>query len=324
MGISYPLSRDQMTDPPAQKKKKGILSNLIRDFRYNKWLYFMVLPVVAYYLIFCYAPLYGLILAFKDFSPMKGVLGSSWVGLRNFTDYFSSIYAFRTIKNTFLLSFYGLLWGFPAPIILALMINEVKNVAFKRVAQTITYLPHFISIVVVCGMIVTFTQKDGIINDIIAFFGGHRILFMQMPNMFRTIYISTNIWQGIGWGSIIYLAALAGIDQELYEAATMDGASRWAQTIHVTLPGIMPTVVIMLILSIGSLMSVGFEKIILLYNPLTYSTADVISSYVYRMGLVNNNFGLATAVGLFNSVINLILVVGTNYLSRKTTETSLW
>lgn len=300
------------------------MQRLRKDFKFNKWLYIMIVPVILFYIIFCYAPMYGIIIAFKDFSPLKGIMGSDWTGLKNFATFFTSAYAFRTIRNTFLLSFYGLLWGFPAPIILALMLNEVRNRVFKKLAQSITYLPHFISLVVVCGMIVTFTQKDGIVNDVIAALGGQRQLFMQMPNMFRSIFISTNIWQGIGWGSIIYLAALSGIDQQLYEAASLDGASRWQQTIHVTIPGIMPTVIIMLVLNIGSLMSVGYEKVILLYNPLTYETADVISSYVYRMGLINNDFGLATAVGLFNSVINFILIYIANTLSRKVTEISLW
>lgn len=294
------------------------------DIHMNKYLYIMIIPVIAYYLIFYYAPLYGVVIAFKNFSPMKGVLGSSWVGMKNFEDFFTSIYAFRTIKNTFLLSFFSLLFSFPAPIILALLINEIQNIFFKKTVQTITYLPHFISLIVVCGLIVNFTQQEGLINNLIASLGGRRILFMQRPEWFRPIYIASGIWQNVGWGSIIYLAALAGIDQQLYEAASMDGANRWQQAVHVTIPGIAPTIVVLLILNIGQMMNVGYEKVLLLYNPMTYTTADIISSFVYRMGLVNFNYGYATAVGLFNSVINLVLLITANFISRKVNEMSLW
>lgn len=305
--------------------KKGTrLRAFSKDLKVNKYLYLLILPVIAYYLIFCYAPMYGIIISFKDFSPMKGILGSQWVGFRYFQQFFTSIYAFRTIKNTLLLSLYSLLWGFPAPIILALLLNEVKNMVFKKTVQTITYLPHFISLIVVCGLIVDFTQQQGFINNIIAFFGGQRVSLMQQPEWFRTIYISTGIWQSVGWNSIIYLAALAGVDQQLYEAASIDGAGRWKQTLHITLPGIAPTIIILLIMDIGHLMSVGYEKVILLYNPLTYSTADIISSFVYRMGLQQFNYGYATAVGLFNSIVNLLLLVAANTISRKVSETSLW
>lgn len=307
-----------------RKKKNGLLNVLLRDLRMNKYLYIMAIPVIAFYLIFCYGPMYGVIIAFKDFAPMKGILGSRWIGLKNFHDFFSSIYAFRTIKNTLLLSFYGLIWSFPAPIILALLLNEVKNTFFKKTVQTITYLPHFVSLIVVCGLISNFMQMNGIVNNIIAFFDGHRILFLQRPEWFRTIYIGSGIWQGIGWGSIIYLASLASIDQELYEAAGMDGASRWRQTVHITIPGIMPTIVIMLILNIGQMMNVGYEKVILLYNSLTFSTADVISSYVYRTGLLDFRYGYSTAVGLFNSVVNLFLLITANWISRRVNDTSLW
>jgi putative aldouronate transport system permease protein len=309
---------------PSVKKRTRLLQAFSRDLKVNKYLYLLILPVVAYYLIFCYAPMYGIIIAFKDFSPMKGIMGSSWVGFRYFEQFFSSIYAFRTIKNTLLLSLYSLLWGFPAPIILALLLNEVKNVVFKKTVQTITYLPHFISLIVVCGLIVDFTQQQGLINNIISSLGGQRIPLLQKPEWFRTMYISTGIWQSVGWNSIIYLAALAGVDQQLYEAASIDGAGRWKQIFHITLPGIAPTIIILLIMDIGHLMSVGYEKVILLYNPLTYSTADIISSFVYRMGLQQFNYGYATAVGLFNSVVNLLLLVAANSISRKVSETSLW
>ena len=306
------------------RKRSRVLQKFAKDLKANRYLYLMILPVVAYYLIFCYAPMYGIIIAFKDFAPMKGIMGSSWVGFLYFKQFFTSIYAFRTITNTLLLSLYSLLWGFPAPILLALLLNEVKNVIFKKTVQTITYLPHFISLIVVCGLIVDFTQQQGLINNIITFFGGQRLPFLQKPEWFRTMYISTDIWQSVGWNSIIYLAALAGVDQQLYEAASIDGAGRWKQTIHITLPGIAPTIIILLIMDIGHLMSVGYEKVILLYNPLTYSTADIISSFVYRMGLQQFNYGYATAVGLFNSAVNLLLLVAANSISRKVSETSLW
>lgn len=315
---------DTLLKKEIPEKRSGKIANIKKEIRRNKYLYIMVLPVIAFYIIFHYAPMYGVIIAFKDFAPMKGILGSRWVGLLYFKQFFTSIYAGRTIVNTLLISILDLLWGFPAPILLALLLNEVKHTAFKKAVQTITYLPHFISLIVVCGLILDFTQQQGIVNNIITFFGGQPILFMQRPEWFRTIYVGTNIWQGVGWGSIIYLAALSGVDQQLYEAASIDGAGRLKQMIHVTLPGIAPTIIVMLILHMGGLMSVGYEKVILLYNPLTYSTADIISSFVYRMGLQNFNYGYATAVGLFNSLINLILLVTANAISRKVNETSLW
>lgn len=304
--------------------KKSRLQKVMRDIRMNKYLYLMIIPVMAFFLIFAYGPMYGVIIAFKDFAPLKGILGSRWVGFKYFHDFFTSIYAWRTIKNTLSISFLDLFFGFPAPIILALLLNEVKNKIFKKTVQTISYMPHFISLIVVCGLIVDFTQANGLINDVLSFFTGNRIMFMQQPEWFRFIYVSSGIWQGVGWGSILYLAALSGIDTEQYEAANIDGANRWHQLIHVTIPGLMPTIVIMLILNIGQMMNVGYEKVILLYNPLTYSTADVVSSYVYRMGLLSFNYGYSTAVGLFNSVINMILIIAANFISRKVNETSLW
>ena len=223
-----------------------------------------------------------------------------------------------------LLSVYSLIFGFPAPIILALLLNEVRNNKFKKLTQTVTYLPHFISLIVVTGMIVNFTMTTGVINDIIVFFGGERSPLLQNPHLYRTIYIISDIWQEVGWGSIIYLAALSGVDSQLYEAAMTDGAGKFKQLIYVTLPSIMPTIIVMLILKIGSLMSIGYEKTILLYNPSTYETADIISSYVYRIGLLEQNWSYSTAIGLFNSVINLILLTITNKLSKRLSETSLW
>lgn len=268
--------------------------------------------------------MYGAMIAFKDFSPGKGILGSSWVGLKHFNTFFRSVYFFRIIKNTLLINILNLAFGFPAPIILALLLNELKNAIFKRLVQTISYLPHFISVMVICGMIIDFTASKGIINDLIELFGGERGALLLRPELFRTIYVSTNIWQEVGWGSIIYLAALSGIDYQLYEAATIDGAGRFRQLMHITLPGIAPIIIILLILRIGQMMNVGFEKIILLYNPNTYETADVISSFVYRKGLMEFNYSYSTAVGLFNSIINFTLLLSTNWFSRSVSETSLW
>lgn len=295
-----------------------------KDFRRNWSLYLLVLPVLIFYAIFMYKPMYGAIIAFMDYKPAKGIAGSDWVGFEHFIRFFTGPYFGRLLKNTLLLSIYGIIWGFPAPIILALLLNEVQNKVFKKTAQTITYLPHFISLVVACGMIKDFCLTTGLFNDIITFFGGEASPLLQNPAYFRTIYTASSVWQEVGWGSIIYLSALSSVDSQLYEAASIDGANRWKQTLHVTLPGIMPTIIIMLILRMGSLMSMGYEKTILLYNPSTYDTADIISSYVYRAGLLEQNWSYSTAIGLFNSVVNCILLVVTNQISKRTTESSLW
>lgn len=302
-----------------QKTNKGS-NRLIRDIRFNPSAYILVAVVLAYYITFHYLPMYGVIIAFKDFSPGLGILGSEWVGLEHFKMFFSSDYAWRVIRNTLQISFYTLLLGFPAPIILALLINEVKHVRFKKIVQTFSYLPHFISTVVICGMLVDFCSRDGLFSII---FGIHDNL-LALPQYFKTIFVASGIWETMGWNTIIYLAALTGIDTSLYEAAKIDGAGRLRQTLSVTIPGIMPTIVTLFILQIGRVMNVGFEKIILLYNPLTYETADVISSFVYRKGLIEFNYGYSTAVGLFNSVINFTMVIFANRLSRKVNETSLW
>lgn len=305
-------------------EKRKLNFGIFLDIRKNKLLYVMLLPVLLYYIVFHYAPMYGAMIAFKDFSPRLGIWGSDWVGFEHFREFFTGPYFWRTIKNTVLISFYQLLFGFPAPIVLALLLNELKHALFKRTVQTITYMPHFISLIVICGILKDFTSSEGVINDIVAFFGGERVTFLLEPSLFRTVYVSSGIWQNIGWGTIIFLAALTGIDQEQYEAAKIDGAGRWKQMTHVTLPGLMPTIIILLILDIGRMMNVGFEKIILLYNPGTYETADVISSYVYRVGLQDFNYSFSSAVGLFNSVINFVLLISSNWLSRKFNDTSLW
>ncbi len=306
------------------KKKERFALRAKKDWKKNKTLYFMIIPVLIFYLVFMYKPMYGAIIAFMDYRPAKGILGSDWVGVEQFVRFFHSPYFYRLIRNTIVLSIYSLLFCFTAPILLALLLNEVKGKRFKSITQTVSYLPHFISMVVAVGMIKEFCMTDGLINDIIVFFGGERSALLQNPALYRTIYIISDIWQEVGWGSIIYLAALAGIDSERYEAAAIDGAGKFRQMIHVTIPGIMPTVTIMLILRIGSLMNMGYEKTILLYNSSTYETADIISSYIYRVGLLEQNWSYSTAIGLFNSVINCILLLAANRISKKVTETSLW
>ncbi|MGG6312436.1 ABC transporter permease [Paenibacillus macerans] len=305
-------------------KQTSFKRRFVRDFRMNKYLYLMMIPVVAYYLIFHYGPMYGAVIAFKDFSPIKGILGSDWVGLKHFEDFFGSYYFLRVLKNTVLISLYTLFFEFPAPIILALLINEVRRRYFKRVVQTITYMPYFISLVVICGIITDFTNADGLINRLFMLVGYDGQAMLQKPELFRPIYVLSEIWQRIGWESIIYIAALMSIDLEQYEAARMDGASRLKQMVYITLPGLLPVITIMFILRMGNLLNVGFEKIILLYNPVTYETADVISSFVYRKGLLEFGWSYSSAVGLFNSVINLVLLVSANYISRKVNENSLW
>ncbi len=303
---------------------KDFKKKLRADWVRNRSLYVLVLPVVMFYILFNYKPIYGAIIAFQDYVPRLGISGSEWVGLANFKRFFSDIYFGRLMKNTLLLSVYDILFGFPAPIILALLLNEIHNKFFKNVTQTITYLPHFISMIVVCGMLTDFSLSTGLFNDIIEFFGGERHPLLQDPKLYRTIYIASGIWQQVGWGTIIYLSALAGVDSQLYEAAEIDGATKWKQTLHVTLPGIAPTIITMFILKIGKLMSMGYEKTILLYNPSTFETADIISSYVYRIGLLEQDWSYSTAIGLFNSVINFVLLILANKLSKKFSETSLW
>ena len=304
--------------------KQSYGRRLLKDVRKNKSIYLPAIPLVLFYVLFHYKTMYGAIIAFYNYRPAKGISGSKWIGLQNFIDYFESPFFWRTIKNTLSISLLSLAFAFPAPIILALLLNEVRCRFFKKTVQTITYLPHFISIVVVCGMLNQFCLSTGLFGDIIEMFGGERVPLLQGTQYYRTIYIASDIWKEVGWGSILYLAALSGVDRQLYEAASIDGASKWQQTWSVTLPGILPTVVIQLILKIGSLMSVGYDKTLLLYNPTTYNVADVISTYTYRMGLESGSWSYSTAIGLFNSVINCILLVIANKLSKKFTESSLW
>lgn len=300
------------------------LRHLYKNYQANKMLYWLIFPIVVYVFIFSYIPMGGLIIAFQDFSITKGILGSKWVGLENFNTFFSGIFFRRTLVNTLVLSLLDMLFSFPAPIILALMLNEVQHLRFKKVIQTVSYMPHFISLVVVAGLIKEFTNSSGIIASIVTALGGTPKSYLALPQYFRSIFIVSNIWQSIGFGSIIYLSALTGVSEDLYEAARIDGANRIQQLIHVTLPGISSTIIIMLILRCGQIMSVNFEKVLLLYSSATYETADVIMTYVYRMGIVKQKIGYSTAVGLFNSVVSLALIVTANSLSRRYSEVSMF
>lgn len=297
---------------------------LREDFARNRVLYLMVMPVVIFYILFAYLPMYGITIAFQDFNPALGYFKSPWVGWENFKSFFGSVYFWRILRNTLHISLASIIFGFPAPILLALLINEVNSKAFMKSVQTITYLPHFISLVVVCGIIRDFTSTGGVVTQMIAKVTGDNTSMLMKPQAFVPLYVVSEIWQGIGWGSIIYIAALSGIDTQLYEAASLDGCGRLRQVIHVSIPGILPTIVIMLILRMGSVLNVGYEKIILLYNPSIYETADVISSFTYRKGLQEFEWSYGSAVGLFNSIVNVFFLLGTNYMSSKLTQSSLW
>ena len=299
-----------------------------KDMKRYWMLYLLVLPVVAYYILFKYKPMYGLIIAFKNFRPGKGIWGSPFTanyGLQHFIDFFTSHYFWRLLRNTLSISLTALLFSFPAPIILALLLNELKSQKFKRLVQTISYLPHFISMVVVCAMITQFVSSRGVVTQLLQLFGypeGQSMLSDQ--KLFVPIYVLSGIWQGCGWGAIIYLASLGGIDPQLYDAARIDGAGRWKQTLHVTLPGISGTIITMFLLRIGSIMSVGYEKVMLLYNPGIYEVADVFSTYVYRSGLENHQYSYSAAIGMFDNVVNFIVIVIFNKISKKVTEVGLW
>ena len=302
-------------------KRKAFWKSLRRD----RQLVFMLIPVVIFFAVFSYYPLYGILIAFKDYSISRGILGSPWAGLRYFRQFFSSPYFGRLLRNTVLISVYSLLWGFPVPILFALLLNEFKDGKFKRVIQTVSYLPHFISLVVICGILIDiFSPQGGVVNSLLYSLTGKRINFFGEPEWFRTMYVGSGVWQEFGWNSIIYLAAITGINPDLYEAARIDGAGRLRQIWHVTLPGIKPTILTLLILNPGNIMSVGYEKIILLYSPTTYETADVISTYVYRTGLLSQQYSYAGAVGLFNSAINIAILVLCNFAGKKLFGVGIW
>ena len=304
--------------------KESWFTTVSKDFKRNRTIYLLLIPVLLYYIMFHYAPMYGSVIAFQNFKPQKGILGSDFVGLMHFKNFFNSPFFGRILFNTLRISFASIIFGFPAPIILALLLNELKFPRFAKVVQNITYMPHFISLVVICSLIREFTLDTGVINYILGFFGFTPTSLLNFPQYFTTVYVASGIWQEIGWGSIIYLAALSGLDPALYEAATIDGANRFDQMLHVTLPGILPTIIIMLILKLGQVLSVGYEKIILLYNDNTMSVSDVISTYVYAKGLLDLDWSFSSAVGLFNSIINFLFLNAANFISKKTSEYSLW
>lgn len=306
------------------KGKKGVLGKTIADIRKYPQLYLMILPVIVFYILFSYRPMYGILMAFQNYVPLKGIDGSKWIGFRHFVTFFNDIYFLRILKNTVMISVTSIIFCFPIPIIFALILNEIKIKWIVKPVQTISYMPHFISMVVICGIIRDFTKDTGVITQMLMKMGVETGTMLSKPNLFLPIYILSDIWQETGWNAIIYMAALAGVDQELYDAASVDGANGFQKLLYVTIPSIMPTIVIMLILRLGSVLNVGFEKILLLYNPGIYETSDVISTYVYRKGLLEFNYSYSTAVNLFNSVINFLMLIMANNFSKKVTEYSLW
>ncbi len=317
------MARTKKNDLPVTKYPLG--KRIRIDLKLNWDLYLLILPVVLYFVFFCYYPMYGAQIAFRDYRATRGFWGSEWVGLEHFIRFFSGAYVKRLLVNSFEISFWSLVFGFPMPIVLALMLNEINNKAFKKTVQLVTYAPHFLSTVVIVGMLNSFLSTDaGLFNQVLKALGHEPVTFLINPGMFKPIYILSGIWQGTGYGSIVYLAALSGIDSTLYEAAMVDGASRWQRLIHITLPCLLPTVVIMLILNCSSILSVGFDKAFLMQNDLNMAESDVISTYVYRSGLLKADFSFASAVGLFNSVVSFVMVMLVNFIARRVGETSLF
>lgn len=317
------MKSDKAKSSPAIPSQ-GLGRRMKKTFLKNWPLYVFLIPAFLYFTIFHYVPMYGVQIAFKNFYASDGIWGSPWVGFDHFERFFNSYYFWRLIKNTLILSLYQLVL-FPLPIILALSLNELKNGAFKKWSQTLTYAPHFISVVVVVGMIVIFLDPiNGLVNRIVIMFGGEAIPFLTSPKWFRHVFVWSGVWQTLGWGSIIYLAALAGVNPELHEAAEIDGATRLQRIFHINIPSILPTIVVLLILNIGSFMSVGFEKVLLMQNDLNAATSDVIQTFVYQTGLLEGQYSFAAAIGLFDSVINIALLITFNYVARKTTDNSLW
>lgn len=316
-----------LSGPSARRTMGERVVRFVRQKRIARnWdLYLLLIPVLLYYFTFHYRPMYGAQLAFKRFMPIAGITGSPWVGLRHFIRFFTSPYFTRLLGNTLSISVLQLFFGFPLPIILALMINEVGNVSYKRITQNITYAPHFISTAVLVGLIRSFTNSDyGVINIIVKSLGGEAVNYMIRPEWFRTFYVGSGIWQNAGWNSIIFISALAGVDPQLHESAVIDGANRLQCIWHINIPGILPTIVILLILNAGQIMNVGFEKAFLMQNDLTLSVADIISTYSYRLGIQGAQYDFATAIGLFNSVVNCALLLMVNTISRRVGDTSLW
>ena len=313
------------TASAAKPKSQRFVSRLQRDLSKNWDAYLLLVPAILFYLLFCYKPMYGVIIAFKNFSTGKGIVASEWVGLKHFLSFFKSYYFGRLLRNTLTISLYNLALGFPLPILLALLLNEVTSKRYKKLVQTITYAPHFLSAVVLVSIInAMFSTSTGIINNLIVLFGGEKVAFTTDPRIFKSLYVLSGVWQNMGWNSIIYMAALSGIDPTLYEAGRVDGASRWQMLWRITLPCLAPTICIVLILQCGRLMSLGYEKIYLMQNDLNIAASEVISTYVYKSGLINAEYSFSTAVGLFNSVINCILLFTVNFITGKLSDTRIF
>ncbi|NES13829.1 MULTISPECIES: sugar ABC transporter permease [Micromonospora] len=320
-----PVADPGSPSPPTTRTRRRAGRHTWRRALRRDWqLYSLAVLPLLFFLVFRYLPMLGNVIAFRRFQPGGSVFGERWVGLRYIRMFLSDPTFWDVFTNTLVLGLLTLLSCFPLPIVLALLLNELRSRRLKRFVQSVSYLPHFLSIVIVAAMVMQLVSVDGTVNQLVRALGGEAVPFLQQAGWFRTIYVSSEVWQTVGWGTILYLAALTAVDEDLYEAARIDGANRWRQTWHVTLPGIRPTMVTLLILNIGTFMAVGFEKILLLYNPLTYPTADVISTYLFRVGIVSNNFSYAAAIGLFESVIGLTLVLSANAISRRTVGTSLW
>lgn len=305
--------------------KRSWKARLVKAFKRDRYLLLMFLPIVVYYVVFSYVPMTGAIVAFKQFKPGHGIYGGDWVGLKWFIQFFKSPFAFRTVRNTVLISLYSILFGFPLPILFAICVTEIRSSKVRRVVQTVSYLPHFISTVVLVGMINNFfSMNHGLVNDLIVRMGGEPVNFLINPAWFRTLYVGSGVWQNFGFNSIIYIAAITGIDPSLYEAGKIDGITKFQEMVYITIPMISQTIVMLFIMQLGGIMSVGFEKVFLMYSPAVYETADVVSTYVYRKGIESNNYGFGSAVGLFNSVINFAFVFIANQVCRKLTDSSLW
>lgn len=319
------MKKKQKTPAVGVNAGKGKRERFISYMKSHYQLYLFLLPAIIYLLVFQYAPLYGIQIAFKDYNTTDGILGSPWVGLKHFKEFFGSYYFGQILRNTLILSGLVLLIGFPVPIILALVLNQIPSQKFKKVVQTVTYAPYFISTVVICGMLYVFlSPSSGLINNILGIFGVDPINFMGEPKYFRGVYVLSEVWQMAGWNTIIYLAALAGVSPELHEAAVMDGASKFKRILHIDIPGILPQAMILLILNVGNVMSIGFEKVYLLQNDINVINSEIISTYVYKMGIEQAQHSFATAVGLFNAVVNMILLITVNKISAKLTDNSLW
>ncbi|MGE7624962.1 ABC transporter permease [Viridibacillus sp. NPDC096237] len=327
-GVGYvdEIEKSEIKQPlnNRPKVKKSARIEWKKSFKKNWELYLLLAPVILYFVVFHYFPLYGLQIAFKDFIATKGIMGSPWVGFKHFERFFDSYYFWRLIKNTVGIGLFTLVVSFPVPIILALMLNEVKSLRYKKFVQTVIYAPHFLSTVVVVGMLLLFLKPEGLVNQVITLFGGNSIDFITEPGWFKSLFVVSDVWQTMGWSSIIYIAALAAVDPAQHEAAMIDGASKFQRIIHINIPAIMPTIVILFILNAGSVMAVGFEKVYLMQNDLNMSTSDVISTFVYRSGILEAQYSFSAAVGLFNSLINFIMLIMVNQIAKKVNETSLW